>query len=127
MFPLIWDFGTLDSDTEKKYVRQMIQKLVNDGEVAKDHGPLLLEVLSTCQRFMRGQTDECSFVSLRDVERTLKVLAWFQEKSDLDVGYQATPDYGNFSTYLGFDQDKVDTMLNAALALARKAVTAAAE
>ena len=83
MFPLIWDFGTLDSDTEKKYVRQMIQKLVNDGEVARDHGPLLLEVLSTCQRFMRRQTDECSFVSLRDVERTLKVLAWFQDKSNL--------------------------------------------
>ena len=83
MFPLIWDFGTLDSDTEEKYVRQMIQKLVREGEVAGEDSEPLLGVLSTCQRFMRRQTDECSFVSLRDVERTLKVLAWFEDKTDL--------------------------------------------
>ncbi len=38
---------------------------------------LLLECLSRSQEFMRQQKDECSFVSLRDVERTLTVLAWF--------------------------------------------------
>ena len=86
MFPLIWDFGTLDSDTEEKYVRQMIQKLVREGEVAGEDSEPLLGVLSTCQRFMRRQTDECSFVSLRDVERTLKVLAWFEDKTDLIHG-----------------------------------------
>ena len=83
MFPLIWDFGTLDSDTEEKYVRQMIQKLVREGEVAGEDSEPLLGVLSACQRYMRRQTDECSFVSLRDVERTLKVLAWFEDKTDL--------------------------------------------
>ena len=82
MFPLIWDFGTLDSDTEKMYVGQMIEKLVLEEEVAREDGPLLLGVLSTCQRFMRRQTDECSFVSLRDVERTLKVSEWSSQSHD---------------------------------------------
>ena len=83
MFPLIWDFGTLDSDTEKKYVRQMIAKLVAEGDVATEDGPPLLAVLSACQRFMRRQTDECSFVSLRDVERTLKVSELMNESHEL--------------------------------------------
>ena len=26
MFPLVWDFGTLDSGTEMKYINQMVQK-----------------------------------------------------------------------------------------------------
>ena len=62
MFPLIWDFGTLDSDTEKKYVSQMVSRL---GEVSRNFAPLLLSVLCECQEFMRRQSDECSFVSLR--------------------------------------------------------------
>ncbi|WAR09055.1 R213A-like protein [Mya arenaria] len=36
-------------------------------------------ILSTCQKYMRQQEDECSFVSLRDVERTLTVMAWFYQ------------------------------------------------
>lgn len=34
---------------------------------------MLEAVLSASQEFMRNKNDECSFVSLRDVERTLKV------------------------------------------------------
>ena len=40
-------------------------------------------VLSTAQQFMRERLrDECSFVSLRDVERSLRVLLWFLDHRD---------------------------------------------
>ena len=38
---------------------------------------VLAEVLAASQDFMRKQQDECSFVSLRDVERVLQVMVWF--------------------------------------------------
>ena len=44
---------------------------------------LLTAVLSTAQQFMRERLrDECSFVSLRDVERSLRVLLWFLDHRD---------------------------------------------
>ena len=35
------------------------------------------DVLHTCQKFMRAQVGECSFVSLRDVDRSMQVFEWF--------------------------------------------------
>ena len=34
MFPLIWDFGTLDNATEKIYISQMIQQKNSTGETS---------------------------------------------------------------------------------------------
>jgi len=79
MFPLIWDFGNLDASTEKKYISQMISNLQLD-QIFKNQ---LLEVLCQSQQFMRERKDECSFVSLRDVERMLKILQWFQEQEQI--------------------------------------------
>ena len=31
MFPLIWDFGTLDTETEKKYIGQMVKKWIQQS------------------------------------------------------------------------------------------------
>ena len=39
--------------------------------------------LSESQKMMRELGDECSFVSLRDIERALKVFCWFYEKREL--------------------------------------------
>ena len=77
MFPLIWDFGTLDTDTEKKYIVQMVANRQLDQRFKNQ----LLEVLCQSQQFMRERKDECSFVSLRDVERMLSTLEWFQSQS----------------------------------------------
>ena len=41
------------------------------------------DLLIKSQDFMREQKDECSFVSLRDMERFLKVIAWFFSKKTL--------------------------------------------
>ena len=70
MFPLIFDFGTLDTETEKKYIAQMVDhKLQKTDQWPPNSVELLNQVLSASQDFMRQQKDECSFVSLRDVER----------------------------------------------------------
>ncbi|CAC5418097.1 RNF213 [Mytilus coruscus] len=44
-------------------------------------GEAVSRLLSKCQEYMRTQQDECSFVSLRDVERVLQVTSWFQKQN----------------------------------------------
>jgi E3 ubiquitin-protein ligase RNF213 len=44
---------------------------------------IIIEVLSYSQNFMRKQKNECSFVSLRDVQRGLSVIEWFLKEGDL--------------------------------------------
>ncbi|KAL3881524.1 hypothetical protein ACJMK2_027956, partial [Sinanodonta woodiana] len=52
LLPLVWDFGQLNTQTEELYIRQMVKRY-----------------------------DECSFVSLRDVERVMNVMSWFYAQS----------------------------------------------
>ncbi|XP_041354620.1 E3 ubiquitin-protein ligase rnf213-alpha-like [Gigantopelta aegis] len=83
MLPLVWDFGQLNTTVEELYIRQMVNHYVNSDMLPRMIG--LVEVVSSIliqsQNFMRQQEDECSFVSLRDVERVLKVMSWFYEQS----------------------------------------------
>ena len=44
---------------------------------------LLVRVICESQKFLRKCSFECSFVSLRDVERLLKIFHWFAEKKNL--------------------------------------------
>ena len=62
MFPLIWDFGTLDDETEKKYIIQMISKQIAQNKLDRREREKLLDVLCQSQKFMRERKDECSFV-----------------------------------------------------------------
>jgi len=79
MFPLIWDFGTLNDATENKYISQMIVTRIQQKKLQpNDDHRLLLDVLCRSQSFMRERKDECSFVSLRDVERMLMILDWLE-------------------------------------------------
>ncbi|WAR07295.1 R213A-like protein, partial [Mya arenaria] len=79
LLPLVWDFGQLNTQVEELYIRQMVRRYINDDRLPNI--PNLIEVvtdiLTVSQDFMRAQRDECSFVSLRDVERVLTVMAWF--------------------------------------------------
>jgi len=83
MFPLIWDFGTLDAETEKKYISQMISSQVAKNKLRQAEKETLLQVLCFSQSFMRERKDECSFVSLRDVERMLSTLDWFHSQEHI--------------------------------------------
>ena len=67
LFPLIWDFGTLDENAEMKYIKQMVSKSLPLNYKAPQNVELVVQVLQQSQAYMRSRKDECSFVSLRDV------------------------------------------------------------
>ncbi|XP_042198225.1 E3 ubiquitin-protein ligase rnf213-alpha isoform X2 [Callorhinchus milii] len=77
MIPLVWDFGQLNDATEKIYIQQIVQRLTLSHSVPAPSVPRVVQVLSASQGFMRQRQDECSFVSLRDVERCMRVFVWF--------------------------------------------------
>lgn len=83
LIPLVWDFGQLNNTAEKLYIQQIVQRLVDSIGIDEDETRVVTEVLSASQGFMRMRVNECSFVSLRDVERCVKVFRWFYDHSTL--------------------------------------------
>ena len=84
MESLVWDFGQLNSGVEKLYIKQIVKRYVSKQREFKDAGleesrliDTITDVLAAAQLYMREQKDECSFVSLRDVERAMIVMKWF--------------------------------------------------
>ena len=55
------------------------------------------DILSASQGFLRSKNDECSFVSLRDVQRCLKIMVWFYKHdsifAEMDEVIARKPDY----------------------------------
>ncbi|XP_067056125.1 E3 ubiquitin-protein ligase rnf213-alpha-like isoform X2 [Acropora muricata] len=85
MRPLVWDFGQLKPEVEQLYTFQIVHRFVlQENQIPGDLQLVkaLTAVFTASQRFMREQEDECSFVSLRDVERALKVMVWFYNHRD---------------------------------------------
>ncbi|XP_028640286.1 E3 ubiquitin-protein ligase RNF213, partial [Grammomys surdaster] len=83
LIPLVWDFGQLNDSAEKLYIQQIVQRLVDSVTVNESETCVIADVLSASQRFMRKRENECGFVSLRDVERCVKVFRWFHDHSDM--------------------------------------------
>uniref|UniRef100_UPI00398E3990 E3 ubiquitin-protein ligase rnf213-alpha-like isoform X1 n=2 Tax=Pristiophorus japonicus TaxID=55135 RepID=UPI00398E3990 len=83
MIPLVWDFGQLNDITEKMYIQQIVQRLTQSISVPSTNIKCMVDILSASQHFMRHQQDECSFVSLRDVERCMKVFVWFYSRHQM--------------------------------------------
>ncbi|XP_053389016.1 E3 ubiquitin-protein ligase rnf213-alpha-like, partial [Mercenaria mercenaria] len=79
LLPFVWDFGQLNASVEKLYIVQMVKRYIRQNALPDNQK--LTEVISTIlaqsQEYMRGVEDECCFVSLRDVDRVLKVMCWF--------------------------------------------------
>ncbi|XP_061232976.1 E3 ubiquitin-protein ligase RNF213 isoform X3 [Neopsephotus bourkii] len=86
MIPLVWDFGQLNNLTEKMYIQQIVQKVTEHVPMEQSEAELITEVLFTSQQYMRQRDDECSFVSLRDVERCMEVFRWFYKRSNVLLG-----------------------------------------
>ncbi|RVE59876.1 hypothetical protein OJAV_G00193340 [Oryzias javanicus] len=78
---LVWDFGQLSDSTERSYIEQIVQKKSADHSLPAACRNIISAVLAASQKYMRSRKDECSFVSLRDVERSMKVLVWFYQHS----------------------------------------------
>lgn len=83
MASLVWDFGQLTDSTELSYIRLIVQKTVEDYGLSVICKDIISKVLSASQQYMRARKDECSFVSLRDVERSMRVLVWFYQHCNL--------------------------------------------
>ncbi|XP_026908049.2 E3 ubiquitin-protein ligase RNF213 isoform X1 [Acinonyx jubatus] len=79
LIPLVWDFGQLNNTAEKLYIQQIVQRTVDSVGVDEAQIRAITEVLSASQSFMRKRGNECGFVSLRDVERCVRVFMWFYE------------------------------------------------
>ncbi|XP_060108019.1 E3 ubiquitin-protein ligase RNF213-like [Heteronotia binoei] len=89
MIPLVWDFGQLNNVTEKLYIQQIVQRLTHSIQMSTADIKTITEVLYNSQIYMRKQSDECSFISLRDVERCVEVFKWFHNHSDLLIKHLA--------------------------------------
>ncbi|XP_048587615.1 E3 ubiquitin-protein ligase rnf213-alpha isoform X3 [Nematostella vectensis] len=73
MRPLVWDFGQLKPEIEEMYIRQIVKRYIGSHPLVD----AISKVLAASQQYMRDQKDECSFVSLRDIERAMTVMLWF--------------------------------------------------
>lgn len=83
LIPLVWDFGQLNDSAEELYIQQIVQRLVGSVTVDESDACVIARVLSASQSFMRKRENECGFVSLRDVERCVKVFRWFHDHSEM--------------------------------------------
>ncbi|CAI8017205.1 E3 ubiquitin-protein ligase rnf213-alpha [Geodia barretti] len=85
--PLVYDFGQLNTDTERDYTTQIVHDHVGKHTILSQQNagiiPAIARVLAWSQMYMRKREDECSFVSLRDVERAMIVFVYFFEKMAL--------------------------------------------
>ena len=79
--PLVWDFGQLSNSIEKTYTREIVARHLRERnspiEARDEIVDAISDVLAGAQNYMRERKDECSFVSLRDVERAMRVMLWF--------------------------------------------------
>ncbi|XP_077864556.1 E3 ubiquitin-protein ligase rnf213-alpha-like, partial [Saccoglossus kowalevskii] len=85
MLPLVWDFGQLNSEVEELYIKQIVARYVHSGQIPVGSEHVISSVLAASQRFMRETESECSFVSLRDVERAMNVLVWFYKHKEVAI------------------------------------------
>lgn len=84
--PLVWDFGQLEQSVENTYIKQLVRELLPKVKRLTDHPPeldVIVDLLGVAQQYMRNRKDECSFVSIRDIERCLCVCKWFISKGEL--------------------------------------------
>ena len=81
LLPLVWDFGNLTPESEKSYIDSIVGANLNHDTSKQlvSYSKVISDTLYHSQMYMRERRDECSFVSLRDVERTVRVMLWFYQ------------------------------------------------
>jgi E3 ubiquitin-protein ligase RNF213 len=75
----IFDFGSLEDDTEALYVQSMIANQLA-SYTNPDERSILADMISRSQIYLREFEGDPSVVSLRDVQRCLDLLQWFYVK-----------------------------------------------
>ncbi|XP_077863042.1 E3 ubiquitin-protein ligase rnf213-alpha-like [Saccoglossus kowalevskii] len=101
MMSLVWDFGQLSQETEKLYIRQIVKRYKHHiPPLTADCEVIITNILSSSQEFMRQTKNECSFVSLRDVERTMDVLVWFYKHPQIEDQMREQKEKDKEDTYM---------------------------
>ena len=72
----VWDYGALAPKDERDYIRRMVKELPNLYE------DMLVDLLSASQEFIRDTEKNSFCVSLRDVNRCIHLISWFQEMTE---------------------------------------------
>ncbi|KAF7705531.1 hypothetical protein HF521_020817 [Silurus meridionalis] len=90
MIPLVWDFGQLSNSAELSYIQQIVQKQIEEHRLPFQCQRVIANALVASQRHMRHEVNECSFVSLRDVERSMRVIIWFYKHRQLFPNFLET-------------------------------------
>ena len=79
----------MDISVEKTFMEKMIEKASDSfykdmkALISKDDQKMILNLIAHSQEFMRDRDDECSFVSIRDVYRMIRVTFCFLAKKEL--------------------------------------------
>ena len=77
----LFDFGSLTPDTELIYIESILQNKASDfKDMSKVELSMIALFIDRSQRFVRDAEEDCSVVSLRDVQRCVDLFAWFSIK-----------------------------------------------
>ena len=71
MIDYVWDFGSLGPKDERAYIERMVGDLPE-----KD---MVVDLLVESQKFIRAVEKNSFCVSLRDVNRCIRLISWFEE------------------------------------------------
>ena len=69
----VWDYGSLAPKDERDYIKRMVKGLPVQYE------NMLVDLLAASQEFIRNAEKNPFCVSLRDVNRCIHLIGWFQE------------------------------------------------
>ncbi len=73
MIDYVWDYGSLGPKDESDYILRMVRDL------PKRYEGLLVHLLAASQEFVRGAEKNPFCVSLRDVDRCIRLISWFED------------------------------------------------
>uniref|UniRef100_A0A1I8J9L4 RING-type domain-containing protein n=1 Tax=Macrostomum lignano TaxID=282301 RepID=A0A1I8J9L4_9PLAT len=85
---VLWDFGNLTDESERKYIDRIIESrktAFSEPAASEKELNILKNAIAASQRFMRTSSDEAKFVSLRDVEKAMKMLEWLYRSEIIDT------------------------------------------
>ncbi|WAR10209.1 R213A-like protein [Mya arenaria] len=75
----VWDFGSLMEKDEHEYIHAMVYTLCKDSEIKVS----IVDAITRSQVFIKSRKEYTSAVSLRDVNRCLKLMHWFYDLQNL--------------------------------------------
>lgn len=83
LFPFVWDFGQPSEEDERQMVLQMVRNSRAQQGLDQTTMNLMVNCICQSQIFLRKCSFESSFVSLRDVDRLLRIFNFFDSNKHL--------------------------------------------